>query len=153
MGEKPKRLAKIVLLVTISMQCVIVAHQLQGITEASSRSSKWPAVRSAYLTIHPDCEFCGCEGIIDPVTKQFTVDVHHVIPVSEDPEGETRLDNLVTLCNAPHGGCHLFFGHHHNFRTSNKYIRKDIEFMSERIERIRRHWQAKPIKPPVSVRH
>jgi hypothetical protein len=25
--------------------------------------------------------------------------------------------------------------------------------MSERIERIRRHWQAKPIKPPVSVRH
>ena len=88
------------------------AWQPRRILEMSQRSGQWRALRDEHLRQNPECAVCG---------RSFEVVVHHVIPVSFDPEKELDPKNLLTLCAAP---CHLMFGHFFNYHCYNKDVRK-----------------------------
>ena len=83
------------------------------------RSSKWPAVRDAYLRQHPACEACG---------SRSDLNVHHVIPFHVDEEKELDPTNLITLCRTHH----LTIGHlcdratgRDNWKCENPNVRED----------------------------
>ena len=54
--------------------------------------------------------------------RRKSLEVHHVVPVSEDPAMELDPENLVTLCGDP---CHLVFGHLLSWKNSNPHVRDD----------------------------
>lgn len=56
-----------------------------------------------YRTSHALCEFCG---------SGKRVEVHHVIPVSEDASLQADTNNFVSLCRP----CHEVVGHANNFQ-------------------------------------
>lgn len=85
------------------------------------RSSRWPAVRAAFLRRHPRCEVCGTRDGLE---------VHHVRPYHLFPELELEESNLMTLCR----GHHLLFGHLMNWRAWNPVVRTDCEWMRRKIE-------------------
>ena len=96
-----------------------------------SRSSKWPAVRDAWIKAHPACAACGSTG-----KPGKPVQAHHVIPFSVDANGDADGDgikneldpeNLITLCVDGVGGtnCHLMIGHSGNFKLHNPQVRED----------------------------
>lgn len=99
------------------------------VVAAHARSSKWPAVRDAYLVLHPACEACG---------SRDDLDVHHVKPFHIDPTRELDPTNLITLCSSdrtPDNGaesrnCHLHIGHkcadgRGRWTCENPDVRKD----------------------------
>lgn len=85
---------------------------------ATRRSSKWPAVRTAWLLVNPRCALCG--GTED-------VEVHHVVPFHVDPSRELDPSNLLTLCEESRRlnglNCHLFAGHLGNWQQYNPRAR------------------------------
>lgn len=88
------------------------------------RAPGWSAVRAAHLRVQPCCQFCG--------TRQG-LEVHHVVPVSVDPERELDAANLITLCgpDGPHN-CHLLIGHMGSTRRHNSDVRLDCWDWQER---------------------
>lgn len=92
----------------------------------TSRSGQWPTVRKKHLTEHPRCEVCG------GTTK---LEVHHVRPFHLHPDLELDQGNLITLCEANHGGanCHLLFGHLGNFKSFNVDVHEDAAHWAEKI--------------------
>ena len=92
------------------------------------RSSKWPKVREEHLKLNPTCAVCG--GI-------DSVEVHHIIPFSVNPELELDKNNLVTLCeSASHGIiCHMCIGHNGNYKDNNTNVLKDAEYIREMLKR------------------
>lgn len=93
-----------------------------GILDSSERSSRWPAVRREYLVTHRTCEACG---------RSVDVDVHHIIPVSNDPCRELDPTNLITLCPR----CHLVFGHFGNWQHYNPQVREHaVQYRAWKVE-------------------
>lgn len=101
------------------------------------RSSQWPAVRAAYLALHPACEACG---------GRDGLQVHHVIPFNADGQGdadgdgvsnELDADNLISLCTADTHNDHLWIGHGGNFKSYNPNVRADAARFLEMIKRRR----------------
>lgn len=84
------------------------------ILEMQERSSQWRRVRAEHLKKEPVCQACG---------RSRELDVHHVIPVSFDPNKELDPNNLITLCSSP---CHIVFGHFMNYHCYNKDVRKMV---------------------------
>ena len=82
------------------------------ILEMQERSSKWRKVRNEHLKQHPTCAACG---------RSKDLAVHHVIPVSFDPNKELDPNNLLTLCQSP---CHIVFGHLMNYKCYNPEVRQ-----------------------------
>lgn len=70
-----------------------IAERVSGDTFDAERSSKWRAVRNAYILEHPVCEACGTDRELN---------VHHVKPFHLYPELELDMDNLITLCREHH---------------------------------------------------
>jgi hypothetical protein len=93
---------------------------------AVKRSSRWPAVRDAYLTSHPACACCG-------ETKK--VEVHHIMPFSNDPSLELDPNNLITLCEVASNGiiCHICVGHGGNYRYYNPNVKLDAKRIYDMI--------------------
>lgn len=88
--------------------------QPRNILALSERSGKWRALRAEHLRQNPACAACG---------RTVKVIVHHVIPVSFDPDKELDPANLLTLCETP---CHLVFGHFFSYHCYNKDVRKMV---------------------------
>lgn len=82
------------------------------ILEARQRSGQWRALRQVHLLKQPECAVCGR-------TKNLTV--HHVIPVSVNPQRELDPENLLTMCETP---CHFMFGHLFNYHCYNRNVRR-----------------------------
>ncbi len=89
------------------------------------RSPRWPAVRDAHLKREPSCRGCG---------SKIKLNVHHIIPVHVDPTQELVADNLITLCEQPGGGCHLYIGHLRNWQSWNGSVRSDAAVYRRKVE-------------------
>lgn len=93
------------------------------INNAFGRSSRWKTIRQAHLRDEPCCVACG---------RSRQVDVHHVVPVSVDPDRELDPDNLITLCSDP---CHFVHGHLLDWKKSNPHVREDAARYFGRIQK------------------
>lgn len=84
------------------------------------RSPRWPAIRQAWLRLHPECAACG---------QRDRVEVHHVDPVHVRPDRELDPTNLITLCeDGPgHTDCHLILGHCGHWSAWNPTVRADAD--------------------------
>lgn len=89
-----------------------------------ARSSKWPAVRAAYIKAHPNCAACG---------SSENVVAHHVFPFHLYRDLELIPSNLMTLCENG-GNCHLMIGHLKNFKSYNLQARQDAEALLQKIK-------------------
>jgi len=77
----------------------------------AERDSGWRAVRQAHLRREPECVACG---------QTTQLEVHHILPFSNEPRLELDPDNLVTLCKRDH----LVFGHFGNWQRYNPKVRE-----------------------------
>jgi hypothetical protein len=111
------------------MYCVILLLVLAG----DGRSPQWPAVRAAWLCVHPECAACGAR-------KELRV--HHIVPVHVDPARECDLANLLTLCDR----CHLLIGHLGDYRSWNADVVADAARLREKV-RNRPYFQLKRSLP------
>ena len=58
---------------------------------------RWNTLSRRYRTLHPLCEDCEKYGRVTPCSE-----VHHIVPVSEDPSRLMDWTNLVALCHFCH---------------------------------------------------
>ena len=82
------------------------------------RSSKWPALRKAFLK-GKSCAVCsGTEKL----------EAHHIAPFHLHPALELDESNLIALCEGNKViNCHLFIGHLGNFKGYNPEVKKDAQ--------------------------
>jgi hypothetical protein len=101
---------------------VMLLRWLRATVESfgSPRSGSWPRVRRDHLAREPACIACG---------RGKSLEVHHVVPVSQDSSRELDPGNLVTLCGEP---CHFVFGHLLSWTISNPHVREDAARYLER---------------------
>jgi len=59
--------------------------------------SQWNKLRTTYMMNHPMCEVCN---------KQFAEEVHHIIPVLENPDLKYTVSNLQAVCRQCHYEIH-----------------------------------------------
>lgn len=85
------------------------------------RSPRWYKVRKEFLKNHRKCECCG---------KTYGLHVHHIKPVHLYPELELDLDNLITLCGKR---CHFLIGHLCNWKSYNKDVIQDANYLYKKI--------------------
>ena len=88
------------------------------------RSPLWPKVRATHLAECPRCAACG---------RRQNLEVHHVMPVHVAPELELDPTNLITLCDAGEGGCHLRFGHLMFWKSWNVDVLMDVTRFSGKV--------------------
>jgi len=69
------------------------------------------------------------------------IEVHHIIPFSQNPELELDPNNLITLCETKKYGinCHLLIGHCGNYRWSNPDVVQDANYWRLKIIEARNH--------------
>jgi hypothetical protein len=85
------------------------------------RSSRWASVRKEYLQRWNWCAACGRKNFLE---------VHHIIPVSQDKAQELVVDNLITLCRPT---CHLLIGHLNDWSSWNPEVKSDSDHLLRRI--------------------
>lgn len=110
-AEQPQQVA-------YSSPAASLDHEELDNPTGAKRSSKWPAVRAAYLADHPVCAACG---------QADQLNVHHVVPFHFDRKLELDPSNLITLCTdgIGHTNCHLMIGHGGNYKCANPCVRED----------------------------
>lgn len=69
------------------------AERVDDESGVGARSSKWPAVRAAFVKQNPRCAACG---------SVEELNVHHVQPYWSHPQLELEPENLITLCRWHH---------------------------------------------------
>ena len=89
-----------------------VSWRPRRILELRQRASAWRKLRAEHLEKEPECQACG---------RRVDLEVHHVIPVSFNPNRELDPENLITLCSSP---CHIMFGHLMCYHCYNKDVRR-----------------------------
>ena len=96
-------------------------------TNGKKRSSKWPAVRKAFLKNYPVCAVCG---------GKLKVEVHHIRPFHLHPQLELDPKNFITLCENKKDGinCHLSFGHLGSFKSYNVNVKRDAKLWNKKIK-------------------
>ncbi len=116
---------------TEERKLTIISH-LIGVAQgkhpmSAKRSDHWPKVRAEHLKTEPVCVVCGGSEHLE---------VHHIHPFHLHPELELNQNNLVTLCEAGHGGvnCHLHYGHLGNFKSFNVDVVADAAEWSAKIK-------------------
>ena len=98
----------------------------RGNTRKRKRSSKWRAVRQSHLDRNPSCSVCG---------SRKSLEVHHIIPFSENHLLELEAFNLITLCDGLWGlNCHFVFGHFRNWRSANPQVVEDSSRWYEKLK-------------------
>lgn len=86
------------------------------------RSWEWPKFRKAFLQKNFCCEACCTDKKLE---------VHHIVPFSDNPKLELVESNCITLCKY----CHLVLGHFRDYQLCNPMVVKDArEFMFKRME-------------------
>ena len=111
--------------------CLLLAVSLT----AHDRSPKWPALRNAYIKVHPSCIVCG----------KPAEEVHHVVPVHIDPSKELDISNLCSVCSDDH----LRIGHLGNFQNVNPDILLHARILRTAKTRADAVRQMKPCPPNV----
>ena len=104
-----------------------VIHAVQGKHPITARrSSHWASVRAQHLKNNPCCAVCG---------GTEKLEVHHIKPFHLHPDLELLPANLITLCEANHGGmnCHLAVGHLGNYRSFNVDVQTDAKTWAQKI--------------------
>lgn len=92
-----------------------------AVAVAQGRSSKWPAVRKAFLA-GKRCAACGTGKAIE---------AHHCLPRHLYPELELRQEFLIALCRA----CHYLHGHcGASWSCFNPHVVEDAALMLKRRE-------------------
>lgn len=89
------------------------------------RSPKWSIVRKEHLVKEPSCRVCG---------RLTDLAVHHILPFHCYPTRELDPENLITLCDAPGGGCHFRFGHLWDWTSWNPTIVLDAIAWKAKVE-------------------
>ena len=87
----------------------------------AARSPKWGKVRRDFLRVNPVCMVCGGDKDLD---------VHHLIPFSQNPALELEVSNLMTLCT-PH---HFLIGHLMSWRSWNSGAREDAAYLLNKVD-------------------
>lgn len=87
------------------------------------RSPKWPSIRKEHLKKESRCRACG---------KTKDLEVHHIVPVHINPDGELDPSNLITLCSEQ---CHVLFGHLMDFKSWNTNVINDCDQMLQKINK------------------
>ena len=89
------------------------------------RSSKWPAVRKAFLKKNPTCAVCN---------RKKKVEAHHRHPFHLKPELELDENNLIALCEGNKSiNCHLMIGHLGNYKSFNETVEEDAKLLNAKI--------------------
>lgn len=68
-----------------------------SLNHAERYDSKWRRLSERYRHDNPICEDCDKQDIVEPATE-----VHHIIPISDEPERRLDVNNLVSLCHRCH---------------------------------------------------
>jgi 5-methylcytosine-specific restriction protein A len=71
-------------------------------TKQRGYGADWKDLSERYRAQYPLCEDCLKEGKVTPSSE-----VHHVIPISEQPSLRLTWTNLVALCNTCHSVRHV----------------------------------------------
>ena len=71
-------------------------------TKQRGYGADWKDLSERYRAQYPLCEDCLGEGKVTPSSE-----VHHVIPISEQPSLRLTWTNLVALCNTCHNARHV----------------------------------------------
>lgn len=71
-------------------------------TKQRGYGADWKDLSERYRAQYPLCEDCLTEGKVTPSSE-----VHHVIPISEQPSLRLTWTNLVALCNTCHSFRHV----------------------------------------------
>jgi len=79
------------------------------------RSPQWDQVRDDFVRKNPRCFCCG---------SNKKLQVHHILPFSNNPELELEESNLISLC-MDKNECHLKIGHGGSFRFYNPSVVDD----------------------------
>lgn len=87
----------------------------------SKRSSKWGKVRADHLKKFPSCASCG--SVKD-------LEVHHIEPVSVNPDRELDPTNLITLCSKY---CHFYIGHLMDYNSWNIDVIEDAQVYLNKV--------------------
>lgn len=94
----------------------------------AKRSGRWPLFRASVLARNPTCAVCG---------GTEKLEVHHIRPFHEHPEGELDENNVLVLCESGRLGiiCHRAIGHRGNYRDINPNVRRDVDYLRELFSR------------------
>lgn len=106
-----------------------IKDKIQGKAEIGKlRSSRWNVVRKQHLKRNPFCSACGGK------TK---LEVHHIVPFSQDASLELEETNLITLCESKSFGviCHLHYGHLGNYKKINPDVVEDALIWRKKLTR------------------
>ena len=87
----------------------------------SNRSNQWSKVRAEHLKKQPICQACG---------SKKDLDVHHIEPVSVNPNRELDPSNLITLCSKY---CHLAIGHLMDTKSWNENVIEDAKVYYNKV--------------------
>lgn len=90
------------------------------------RHPRWQEIARQHLRRFPTCAACG---------SRRNPQVHHIVPVSDWPEGELEPSNLLTLCTSYDYGvnCHLYHGHLGDWSRSNPTVIADSLAALQRV--------------------
>ena len=88
------------------------------------RSPKWSQTRKDFLILHDRCEVCGKKrSLLKPL------EVHHIVPFSQNKFLELDFQNLITLCRDEH----FIFGHLKSWKSWNSTIKEDAREFNLKI--------------------
>ena len=93
-------------------------------TFGAQRSGEWSGVRREHINKFPLCAVCGKKKLL------MANQVHHCLPFHLDQTKELDPDNLITLCRDHH----FLLGHLQNFKSYNSEIKKDAEYIQNKIK-------------------
>lgn len=66
-------------------------------TASRGYDHRWRRLSEDYRVRNPLCEDCDAKGITTPAKE-----VHHIVPISQDPSKRLDINNLVSLCKTCH---------------------------------------------------
>lgn len=92
--------------------------------KAKRRSGKWPRTRNAFVKVNPECAACG---------REKKLQVHHVVPFSQDPSLELQVSNMITLCMG-FTSCHSSLGHWGSWASWNINVRHDAAWYRRKVD-------------------
>lgn len=66
-------------------------------TSARGYDHRWRKLSEDYRIRNPLCEDCDAQGRTTPAAE-----VHHIVPINQDPSKRLDVNNLVALCKQCH---------------------------------------------------
>jgi len=79
------------------------------VTKHARRANETRKAMDDFRTMNGECAWCG---------RTKNLDVHHIVPVSVEPESAADPLNMLMLCRKP--ACHQIIGHNGDF--ARRYV-------------------------------